>query len=157
MLCNVLHGRCLCRPGSARSWAGGEPAWPSSGQGTLREARGSSPMCRCGTARLPAFICKCIGPANYCNPPEIRVTIKRGFGLRHSAFFRVAAFGIRIWAAGGGHCNLDKAATVSMLGVAIVGWRGAGRLGRIGVRAQDGREGCRARVLGCRECRDRGQ
>jgi hypothetical protein len=27
---------------------------------------------------------------------------KRGFGLRYSAFFRVSALGIRIWAAGGG-------------------------------------------------------
>jgi hypothetical protein len=34
------------------------------------------------------------------NPkPEM---IERGFGLRCSAFFRVSAFGIRIWAAGGG-------------------------------------------------------
>jgi hypothetical protein len=27
---------------------------------------------------------------------------ERGFGLRYSAFFRVSALGIRIWAAGGG-------------------------------------------------------
>ena len=28
--------------------------------------------------------------------------LERGFGLRYSAFFRVSAFGIRIWAAGSG-------------------------------------------------------
>ena len=28
--------------------------------------------------------------------------LERGFGLRYSAFFRVSAFGIRIWSAGGG-------------------------------------------------------
>ena len=34
------------------------------------------------------------------NPkPEM---LQRGFGLRYSAFFRVSAFGIRIWAAGDG-------------------------------------------------------
>ena len=32
---------------------------------------------------------------------------ERGFGLRYSAFFRVSALGIRIWAAGGGWCYPD--------------------------------------------------
>jgi hypothetical protein len=56
-----------------------------------------------------------------------------------------------------GHCNLDQAAAVSMLGVATVGWREAGRVDRIGARAEGGRQGRRARVLACRGCRDRGQ
>ena len=38
-----------------------------------------------------------------------------------------------------------------------MGEREAGRLDWIGVRAEGGREGCRARVLVCRGCRDRGQ
>ena len=58
---------------------------------------------------------------------------------------------------GGGHCNPDKAAAVSILAVAIVGWREVGRLDRIGARAEGGRPGCRARVWACRGCRDRGQ
>jgi hypothetical protein len=59
--------------------------------------------------------------------------------------------------AGGGHCNLDKAAAVFMLAAATVGWREARRLYRIGARAEGGRPGCGARVLACRGCRDRGQ
>ena len=79
-------------------------------------------------------------------------------GIRNPKFPSVAsAFGIRIWTAGGGHCNFDRAAAVSTLAEATVGWREAGRLDRIGARAEGGREGCRARVLGCRECRDREQ
>src|SRR5664279_1120986 len=40
------------------------------------------------------------GPKEGRNPkPEM---LERGFGLRYSAFFRVSAFGIRIWAAGSG-------------------------------------------------------
>jgi hypothetical protein len=56
--------------------------------------------------------------------------------------------------AGGGHCNLYKAAAVSILGVSIVagGW-----LDRFGGRAGGGRQGRRAWVLACRGRRDRGQ
>ncbi len=38
-----------------------------------------------------------------------------------------------------------------------MGWREAGRLDRIGARAEGGRPGRRARVLACQEWRDRGQ
>ncbi len=59
--------------------------------------------------------------------------------------------------AGGGDCNLENAAAVSILGVAVVGWREGGLVDRIGARGEGGREGRRARVLGCRGYRDRGQ
>ena len=97
------------------------------------------------------------GPIEGRNPkPEIP---KRGFGLRNSDLggWRRVVLSRYARTAGGGHCNLDKAAAVSILGVATVGWREAVRLDRIGARAEGGRQGRRARVLGCRGCRDRGQ
>ena len=52
--------------------------------------------------------------------------------------------------------NLGKAVAVSIIGVATVGWREAGRLDRIGALAEGGREGRRARFMACRGCRDPG-
>src|SRR5664279_2476951 len=82
-----------------------------------------------------------------------------GFGLRNSDLggWRRLVLSSYARTAGGGHCNLDQAAAVSILAVATVGWREVGRLDRIGARAEGGRPGCRARVLACRGCRDRGQ
>jgi hypothetical protein len=59
--------------------------------------------------------------------------------------------------AGGGDCNLEEAAAVSILGVATVDGREAGRLDRIGAWAEGGRQGCRGRVVACRGCGDWGQ
>jgi hypothetical protein len=47
--------------------------------------------------------------------------LERGFGLRYSAFFRVSAFGIRIWAAGGGWHYPDMP---ELLGAVIVTLKG---------------------------------
>src|SRR5664279_2272959 len=94
------------------------------------------------------------GPIEGRNPkPDIP---KRGFGLRNSDLggWRRVRYART---AGGGHCNLDKAAVVSISGVATVGGREAGRLDRIGARAEGERQGRRARVLGCQGCRDRGR
>src|ERR1035437_343714 len=96
--------------------------------------------------------------------PTSRADDRLGALLRHRQAIRLAnaphpqdLHELALSSAGGGHCNLDKAAAVSILGVATVGWRETGRLDRIGARAEGGREGCRARVLACRRCRDRGQ
>jgi hypothetical protein len=55
-----------------------------------------------------------------------------------------------------GDCNLDRAGAVSIAGEAAVVWREAGRVDRIGARAEGGRQGQRGRVLACWGCRDRG-
>jgi hypothetical protein len=72
------------------------------------------------------------------NPkPEM---LERGFGLRYSAFFRVSAFGIRIWAAGGGWYFPDapvaaKARCLAPPGMGLESgqWReaGSGRCGQV--------------------------
>ena len=55
------------------------------------------------------------GPIEGRNPkPEIP---KRGFNLRYAAFFRVSAFGIRIWAPGGWRYYSD---TPELLAAVIV-------------------------------------
>ena len=60
-----------------------------------------------------AAILECRGP----NPkPEMP---KRGFGHRHSAFFRVSAFGIRIWAADDGWCYPDTPELVTAVIVTL--------------------------------------
>jgi len=83
---------------------------------------------------------------------------KPGFGPRNSDLggWRRVVLSRYARTAGGGHCNLDKAPSVSILGMATVGGREAGRLDRIGARAEGGRQGRRARVLACPGCRDLG-
>ena len=75
------------------------------------------------------------------------------------SFGRLAAGGTVQYArtAGGGHCNLDKAAAVSILEMATVGWREAERPDRIGVQAEGGGQGRKALVLACRGRREWGK
>ena len=73
------------------------------------------------------------------NPkPEIRAPkegrnrkpemLERGFDIRYSAFFRVSAFGIRIWAAGGGWYYPDTPAALSSSPFIIPVPRAVGRM-----------------------------
>jgi len=51
------------------------------------------------------------GPKEGRNPKPEMLEVASTFGLRYSAFFRVSAFGIRIWAAGGGWYCPDTPST----------------------------------------------